>query len=394
VSRSTRALSLLILLALAPACRKPSIHHNVEPPSTNPPTAVVTAPVGTQTGIFSIAYVLSDAESNKAKIVPEWSTDGGTTFFPATRAEGALEGVTKLTTSPGGTGHTFLWDSALDGVGKPSGTVRFRITPSDTLAGVPGTADFTVDNAVTAFRIDAMALRDPHMFFRTSIFAPCEDITDSGGSIPNANPGGLNGEIQDSLTTDGDNDGFIDSSPLLLFRMFDQAGPGGKIELASGRFVTTASGDLMPDAPRAPGTYANVASGTVLAVNPGTTKPYAPAVVEPTGPGFVTDPVTYTITSGKTKIPLEGYRMAGTYNADPATSIINGITMGFISEANAEAITIQLGSTGSTTLAALLAGGSGGCAMSDDRDLGPDGVTLGWWFYYNWTAQKVTYTGP
>lgn len=395
VSRSTRALSILILLALAPACRKPSIHHNVEPPSTTPPTAVVTAPVGTQTGIFAIAYVLSDPESNKSKIVAEWSIDAGANFAPATRAVGLGEATTKLTTSPGGTGHVFVWDSAVDGVGKPAAAaVRFRITPSDADPGVPGTADFTVDNQVSAFRIDTMVLRDPHIFFRVNTFSPCQDITDSGGGIPNAHPGGVNGQMADSLTMDGDGDGFIDSSPLLLFRLFDQAGPGGKLELASGRFVTTASGDLMPGTPRAPATYTNVASGTILSVVPGTTKPYAPAVIEPTGPGFVTDAVTYTIPSGNLSIPLEGFQMAGTYSGDPATSILSGLSMGFISEANAEAVTISLGAAGSTTLAALMAGGQGGCAVTDDRDLGPDGVTPGWWFYYNWTAQKVTYTGP
>src|SRR6185436_1346946 len=62
VKRPSRALSILILLALAPACRKPSVHSDVEPPTTTPPTAVVTMPVGTQTGIFSIGYVLSDPD--------------------------------------------------------------------------------------------------------------------------------------------------------------------------------------------------------------------------------------------------------------------------------------------------------------------------------------------
>lgn len=396
MNRSIRAFSVLLLVAaLAPACRKPSIHNNVDPPSTTPPTAVVTAPVGTQTGIFAIAYILSDPESNKSRIAAEWSIDAGATYSPATLAAVALEGITKLATSPGGTGHVFLWDSAVDGVGKPSAaTVRFRITPTDTAPGTPGTADFTVDNQVTAFRLDTMVLRDPHMFFRATIFSPCQDVTDSGGGLPGAHPGGVNGQMQDSLTTDGDGDGFIDSSPLLLFRLFDQAGPGGKVELASGRFATTASGDLMPGTPRGSVTYTNSASGTLLSVAPGSTKPYVPGVVEPTGPGFVSDPVLYTMTSGSLSIPLEGFQMAGTYSGDPATSIVNGLSKGFISETNAQQVTINLGTGGTTTLAALLAGGQGGCSMTDDRDLGPDGVTSGWWFYFNWTAQKVTYTGP
>jgi len=395
VKRPSRALSILILLALAPACRKPSVHSDVEPPTTTPPTAVVTMPVGTQTGIFSIGYVLSDPDGNKANIVAEWSIDAGANYFPATRVVGSGDGTFGLATSPGGTGHTFVWDSAVDGAGKPSAaTVRFRITPSDSSPGTPGTADFMVDNQVVCFRIDTMVQRDPHMFLRATIFSPCKDITDDDGGIPGVHANGVNGQIQESLTTDGDGDGFIDSSPLFLFRMFDQAGPGGKMELASGRFVTTASGDVMPGTTRTPVTYTNVASGTLLSVSPGTTKPYAPAVIEPTGPGFVTDPISYTLKSGNSNIPMEGFQAAGTYSGDPATGLVNGLSKGFISEANAQNVVIT-GNGGSTTLAALLAGG-GSCAdgSSDDRDLGPDGLTMGWWFYFNWTAQKVTYTGP
>gem|GEM_PF-677802 len=393
VKRSSRALSILILLALAPACRKPSVQSDVDPPSVTPPTAVVTMPIGTQTGIFSILYVLSDLESNKTNILAEWSIDAGASYFPATRVVGVGDGTSSLKTTPGGIGHTFVWDSAVDGVGKPAAAaVRFRITPSDSLPGTPGTADFTVDNQVTVFRIDAMAQRDPHMFLRATLFSPCQDITDDDGGIPNVHPNGVNGQVQDSLTTDGDGDGFIDSSPLFLFRMFDQAGPGGKMELASGRFATTASGDLMPGTTRTSVTYTNVASGTLLSVNPGTTKPYAPAVIEPTGPGFVTDPINYILKSGNSDIPFEGFQVAGTYSGDPATGLVNGLSKGFISEANAEDVVI-MGNGGSTTLAGLLAGG-GSCSATDDRDFGPDGVTRGWWFYFNWTAQKVTYTGP
>jgi hypothetical protein len=393
VKRSSRAVSILILLALAPACRKPTIQANVEPPSVTPPTAVVVLPAGTQTGIFGVDYIVSDPESNKASIVAEWSIDAGANFFPATRVVGSGDGTFGLKTSPGGTGHVFVWDSAVDGVGKPAAaTVRFRITPSDSAVGTPGTADFTVDNTATVFRIDTMVVRDPHYFLRASLLSPCQDITDSDGGIPNVNPGGVNGSIQDSLTTDGDGDGFIDSSPLYIFRMFDQAGPGGKMELASGRFVTTASGDLMPGTTRTSVTYTNIASGTLLSVNPGTTKPYAPAVIEPTGPGFVTDPIDTVFKSGNSDIPFESFQVAGTYSGDPATGLVNGLTKGFISEANAQNVVIK-GNGATTTLAALLAGG-GSCSTTDDRDLGPDGVTMGWWFYFNWTAQKVTYTGP
>jgi hypothetical protein len=37
--------------------------------------------------------------------------------------------------------------------------------------------------------------------------------------------------------------------------------------------------------------------------------------------------------------------------------------------------------------------GSGGSAVSD-MDVGPDGTTMGWWFYFNSTATEVAWTGP
>lgn len=393
--RAARVPALLLLIAaLAPACRKPSVQSNASPPSLNPPTVTVTTPAGLQTGIIPISYTLIDVEGNRASIVVEWSRDAGATWAPATRALLGGDGTTKLTTSSTGVGHVFMWDSAVDGAGKPAlETVRLRITPSDKLVGTPGTADFDVDNQVTVFRIDTMVLRDPHIFFN---FGGCQDVTDSGAGIPGADPGGINGGIAKSLTTDDDGDGFIDSSPLLLFRLFNQAGTGGKLEFASGRFApaTPTTGDLMPGTGRVTSTYTNVAAGTILSPGSGTTRPYSPPVAEPSGPGFVTVAVTYSIPSGNLTIPLEGYQVAGTYQGDPATGIVSGLSKGFISETIAQQIIIDLGTGSTTTLAALLPGGPGNCNGIDDRDTGPDGVTVGWWFYYNWTAQKVTYTGP
>jgi len=387
-----RRIGLLLLIAVAPACGG---HGGGKPKGPNvPPTALVTTPAGVQTGIIPVAYTISDPESHAASIVAEWSPDAGTTWFPATRNLVGGEPVTGLSTSPGGTAHVFLWDSATDGVGKPTAApVRFRITPSDAAPGTPGTADFSVDNRVTCFRFTSFVLRDPHIFFN---FFLCIDVTDSAGGIPGAPAGGVNGMIQTSISTDGDGDGFLDAAPVILFRMFDQAAAGGAVEFSLGRFAaaTPNTGDLEPGTPRAPATFTNVAAGTLLTPLPGTTKPYAPAITTPSGPGFVTAPVFYTVTLSGITLPLDGFRAAATYSGDPATSLLNGLGMGFLSEATAQTTMVDLGSFGTVPLASLLPGGSGGCSVNDDRDTGPDGLTSGWWLYFNFTAQAVTYTGP
>ena len=66
--------------------------------------------------------------------------------------------------------------------------------------------------------------------------------------------------------------------------------------------------------------------------------------------------------------------------------------MGFLPQTVAETTFVQL-TTGSRSLASLLAGGAGGCGTPSDMDTGP-GSAPGWWFYFNFTADLVTYTGP
>ena len=47
---------------------------------------------------------------------------------------------------------------------------------------------------------------------------------------------------------------------------------------------------------------------------------------------------------------------------------------------------------GSVTLAGLLAGGNGSCSTRNDKDTHQG--ESGWWFYFNFSASQVTFTGP
>ena len=111
------------------------------------PSAAITKPTGTQAGDVAISYMLTDASSETCSISANYSVNGGP-WLPATPGSGG-DGISGLTSSPGGTTHTFIWNSANDIAGVSSGDVQFRITPSATGGtGSPATtAPFTVNNS-------------------------------------------------------------------------------------------------------------------------------------------------------------------------------------------------------------------------------------------------------
>jgi hypothetical protein len=113
------------------------------------PSLTITTPAGVQSGLVLVSYSLADAQSDPCLLQTSFSTDGGTVFSPATPGPGG-EGVSGLASTPGGTAHTFLWNSVADGValGGANATVQMRLQPSDgTLGGAQQTADFSVDNS-------------------------------------------------------------------------------------------------------------------------------------------------------------------------------------------------------------------------------------------------------
>jgi len=160
--KSSWARRLLLLMAIlgGPSCGGYSGSGGGALPVYSTPTAFMTTPVGVQHSVVPIDFTVTDAESDPFSMTVLFSTDGGVTFNPATPASGN-GGLTGLPSSPGGTTHTFLWDSVADGVaagtmnaslaiqtvGTVNPQVEIRITPSDTALGTAGTtANFTVDN--------------------------------------------------------------------------------------------------------------------------------------------------------------------------------------------------------------------------------------------------------
>ncbi len=240
----------------------------------------------------------------------------------------------------------------------------------------------------TAYRFADMDLRDPHVF--VSVFG-CNDLTDPNVLFS------VNTELQKSITTDGsDADTLLDLSILTVFRPLDQvAGHAPAMEInfgdCSSPIGTTSC---------APGTDSSVtiatnqASGTCLDALANTTHGYLPAITKPTGPCYVSGTTTLNINLGGIPIVLTSATVAATYSGNPATTTVNGLLRGFISEtdANNTIIPTTFPLVGGKPLSSLLPGGTGSCATYSDKDT-VNGV-VGWWFYLNFTAPKVTWTGP
>jgi hypothetical protein len=255
------------------------------------------------------------------------------------------------------------------------------------MAGLPG-ADGAVVRAaeLTAFRITSLELRDPHLFVRF-LLVLCEDAT-----------AGFNDEIETRITSDEDQDGHADLNLLFAFRPLDSESACGAVAAGEARCtmpLDTTSCSREPAQGLDLLVFENDSTATCLASLPGTTDhPYDPPVGPTPAPCFVT--VTFDLRWAPFPVPIimEDAQIAATYSGSPPTRLINGLVRGFVSEMQADAAILpeSFPVIGGQPLSVALPGGRGNCAGHDDRDLGPDGVTRGWWLYLNFTAEPVPFT--
>ena len=240
-------------------------------------------------------------------------------------------------------------------------------------------------NVVTAFRMNTLVLRDPHVFARVVL---CID----GTALAVNNP------LQDSLTMDLDSppDGLLDLSPTLVFRGLSQTSNAMMpVDLHFADCTAPASSTTCAPSTTAPisATATNLPSGACLGVLPGTVRPYSPAVTPSAQPCFVSSATTVTIELSGIPITLRDAQIAATYVGAPATSMVNGLLRGFITEtdANATILPANLQFVGGQPLSSVLPGGAGNCSSTSDKDT--HGGLSGWWFYLNFTAARVPWTG-
>jgi hypothetical protein len=242
---------------------------------------------------------------------------------------------------------------------------------------------------VTTYRFTDLDLRDPHVY--VSVFG-CRDVTNTpvaGYSV--------NGSLQTSIQTDANGDGYLDRSHLLIFNPVNPSSPsGGKLWFRTATCTAPMAGTTCsPDGStelQLP--YTHASSGQCLAPIAGTTTAYTPSITSPSVPCFATGVIaTWTVDLGGIPLPLRSVQIAATYAGTPPGTLTNGLIRGFLTETDANNTTIPASFPliGGKKVSSLLPGGTGSCATHDARDM-LNGVR-GWWFYLNFTAAPVTYTG-
>jgi hypothetical protein len=237
-----------------------------------------------------------------------------------------------------------------------------------------------------------MYVRDPH-FFITPILG-CEDITDKGilGSAA------INEQFNEAIVNDLDpQDGFLNMSFMLLFRPLDQAAAEGTFEFATGDCtapIESTSCEIKAGTEPAAGKYANLKDiclepvpGELSAAN------YEPKPGSTNGPCFRGEPLSFTLDLGDFQLPFIDAEIAAQYVGDPADGMVEGVLHGFLTEESADNTILpeDIPLLGGQPISSILPGGKNNCADHDDRDM-LDGVS-GWWFYLDFKAARVGYTG-
>ncbi len=101
-----------------------------------------------QTGQIAVSYVVGHPQGIPCSVVVEFTPDGGASWWPASHGLGG-DGLMKLSSSPAGVAHTFIWDSVADlGGAIKQEAVEVRITVSDEdFSSAPATTGlFSLDN--------------------------------------------------------------------------------------------------------------------------------------------------------------------------------------------------------------------------------------------------------
>lgn len=226
---------------------------------------------------------------------------------------------------------------------------------------------------VFAWRIGALELRDPHVYYS---FGACLDVTDQ-----------LDAGIQQQLDADSDGDGFYDSSAIEFMLPGDQQAFGS----VEGHCTTSSPSQCDPVPPVVPRWYGEfkVTAPTVcLGPLPDTTSGYTPPVPAPDGHCFATTWADATVAFGSLAVPLLDTALAAPFPANTG-STSGGLLRGFLREADADQITVDPG-TGPVALSSLLPGGTGSCATNVTNGIDSDRGEPGWWMYLEYRFDSVT----
>lgn len=233
---------------------------------------------------------------------------------------------------------------------------------------------------LTAWRIGALELRDPHAYYR---FGVCLDVTDT-----------LNTNLQQQLDADANGDGIYDTSSLvyMLPRLTGEAYPFGSVDgVCTTSATPSCTPGVLPPSARWYEEFVTTAPTVCLGPLPNTTSGYTPPVPAPAGNCFATTSLDTTLALGTLSVPLWDTQLAAPW---PATtgSTSGGLMRGFLRESDADQITVDLG-TGPVTLSSVLPGGTGSCATNVTNGLDNDRNEPGWWMYLEYRIDAVSASG-
>lgn len=242
--------------------------------------------------------------------------------------------------------------------------------------------------AKTAFRINAIYWRDPHL---TANVSGCVDLTD----VPLAGYS-FNGATNANLQADANGDGLLDQNYVLIFDPLDQtpSASGYVTFMYDGLCSAPAwqSACLSKPVPfQILSTYSSQ-PGPCLGLLPiSVAHSYTPAITLPSGPCFTAYFNNLTLYLGGITLPLQDVAIGATYDGTPANNLVNGLIRGFITDISANNMIVPawMPIGGGQPLSHLFPGGEGNCSPWSDADLTYFPMFYGWAVYLNFTAEKV-----
>lgn len=268
----------------------------------------------------------------------------------------------------------------------------------------PGATSANDDDCTpTAFRMTKLVMFDPHPSFDDG--TSCSDFTDPFNVIIDASITRDQGG-----SADGGPDGEFDLNLVAVMRPERHSG-ASNAEFYQADCTTPSAPDgslatssCKPNAQRPAQyfSYTNQATGTCLATDPQyETASYTHASPATAGPNpcAVSNEATLSLSLGGINLVFDYARIAGQWDADPATGIVKGLFAGFLTEARAKQNFLPggLGPLSNQPLTFLFPTGAApqaSCPTVNDSELAPDGATRGWWWYLNFEAVKVRWAAP
>lgn len=252
----------------------------------------------------------------------------------------------------------------------------------------------SAQNQSTAFRVSSLELVDPSPFVRVRVlfFTLCVD-----------GRGEVNNSITSNLQTDADNppDGLLDLSILQTFTPFDPNAVSAPTEVFAADCTVPAMGaetscTRSAVEPVFLGEAFNQGVDVCFTADPNNLTAERAGQLNPTnGPCYRSDLGTISLQLGGIPLSFEDTTISATYAGTPEQPQLQGLISGFVSEDNARNTILppNLDRVGGLPLYDVLRGGGAcGNVVSSDVDVGPDGITSGWYFYLNFTADEVPFT--